>query len=125
MPIELPSFRPGLYRHYKGGLYQAHGLAVEEATLRPVVMYTHLGDALTWTRPLESWQQIVNWPNGASRPRFVWVAKNSPDFLLSEKTELMRMLAETPVENVIDRASIEARIVEVTHELNTLVWEGR
>lgn len=75
MTIELPSFRSGVYRHCKGGLYKAQGLALEESSLSPVVIYTHLGETLTWTRPLESWQQIVSWPDGTYRPRFVWVAE--------------------------------------------------
>lgn len=33
--------------------------------------------------------------------------------LLGEKTELERMLEETPVEDVLDRASLEARLASV------------
>jgi hypothetical protein len=73
---QLPSFRRGLYLHKKGGLYQALALAVEEATQTPVVIYQHIegeqiGEVL-WTRPLTSWNEIVEWPDGQLRPRFVW-----------------------------------------------------
>lgn len=74
--IKLPHFRPGLYRHKKGGLYQALGLAVEESTLKPVVIYVHVdGEDVSdtmWTRPLASWNEIVEWPDGSHKQRFIW-----------------------------------------------------
>lgn len=58
---------PGIYRHYKGGQYLVVGLAVEEATLNPVVIYRPKQEIMPadvrekvgmsvsyWTRPLES-----------------------------------------------------------------------
>jgi len=38
--------------------------------------------------------------------------------LLGEKTELERMLEETPVEDVLDRASLEARLASVEAALS-------
>lgn len=37
-------FTPGTYRHYKGSLYEAHHLGIDEATDEPVVIYQPLYD---------------------------------------------------------------------------------
>lgn len=38
-----PGIRPGIYRHYKGGLYFVPGLvAIDEATAEPTVLYYSL-----------------------------------------------------------------------------------
>lgn len=77
--------KPGIYRHYKGKLYEVHGLAVrsgheeEDPPSRGslVVVYTPMynreGGAaplLTW-RTLEEWKEEVQWPDGQRRARFV------------------------------------------------------
>jgi hypothetical protein len=80
--VKLPPFRHGLYQHKKGGLYHALGLAIEEATLKPVVVYVHVDDSASgvmWTRPLESWDEIVEWPDGSKKQRFVWVSSTESD----------------------------------------------
>lgn len=46
-------------------------------------------------------------------------------FLLGEKTELMRMLAETPEDDVLDRASLEARLAEVESAIAELGADRR
>lgn len=57
---------PGTYRHYKGGMYEAIGLALEEATLNRVVVYrpidgwpAELPEAKYFTRALESFTAMV------------------------------------------------------------------
>ena len=60
---------PARYRHYKGGEYWVHGVALEEATLEPVVVYTPDGPlpdfmkghgATMWTRPLDDFNALVD-----------------------------------------------------------------
>lgn len=36
---------PGVYRHYKGGLYRVHAIGYIHETLEPVVVYESLQDA--------------------------------------------------------------------------------
>ena len=43
----------GLHRHYKGGLYIAHGLAIAESDLSVMVAYT-AADGSQWLRPVEN-----------------------------------------------------------------------
>lgn len=43
----------GLYRHAKGGLYAASGLAIVEADLSVVVTY-RAADGSPWVRPIEN-----------------------------------------------------------------------
>lgn len=67
------TFEPGVYTHFKGGLYRALFLARDERTLEDVVVYVHLHDGSVWTRSLESWSEYVQWPNGKTNPRFLKV----------------------------------------------------
>lgn len=43
---------PGLYRHYKGGLYEVVGTARHSETLEPMTVYRALyGEQGLWVRP--------------------------------------------------------------------------
>lgn len=67
----MPYEGEGVYRHYKGGLYQVLGIALEEARLEPVVVYAPIYErpylmvelqATMWTRPLGDFNAIVSLP---------------------------------------------------------------
>jgi hypothetical protein len=67
----MPYEGEGIYRHYKGGLYQVLGLGLEEASLAPVVVYAPVDgnsvlrtspNATMWTRPLEDFNAMVSLP---------------------------------------------------------------
>jgi hypothetical protein len=82
---------PGIYRHYKGGEYRVVGLAAEEATFTPVVIYRPNGEIMPadvkektggvlvsyWTRPLSSFNGDGAVPDAKGLdmtvPRFVYV----------------------------------------------------
>ena len=50
----------GVYRHYKGNLYEVIGFAVHSETLEDMVVYKALyGEKKTWVRPLVMWEQTV------------------------------------------------------------------
>jgi hypothetical protein len=63
---------PGVYKHYKGNEYTVLGLGLEEATLKPVVIYT--SQTMTaaqagilarfWTRPLADFNAEVETYDG-------------------------------------------------------------
>ena len=49
------NFKPGLYRHYKGGLYTAVAIVTHHETRQPMVLYvSHTYGGLN-VRPLRGW----------------------------------------------------------------------
>lgn len=61
---------PGIYRHYKGQLYEVIGIACHSETEEALVMYRALyGDYGLWARPLAMFNEQVNVPGG-QLPRF-------------------------------------------------------
>ncbi|MBB3184858.1 hypothetical protein FHR95_002433 [Halomonas fontilapidosi] len=68
MEHHLP--RPGIYRHYKGPLYEVIGVAWHSETEEPLVVYRALyGDYGLWTRPLDMFLETVE-VRGEPVPRF-------------------------------------------------------
>ncbi len=68
MEHHLP--RPGIYRHYKGPLYEVIGVAWHSETEEPLVVYRALyGDYGLWTRPLDMFLEAVE-VQGEPVPRF-------------------------------------------------------
>ena len=65
--------KPGIYRHYKGNLYQVIAVANHSETLEEVVIYRALyGEREYWVRPLSMWNDIVE-VDGHQIPRFVYI----------------------------------------------------
>jgi hypothetical protein len=69
---------PGLYRHYKGGLYEVVGTARHSETLEPMTVYRALyGAHGLWVRPAAMFQEVVTVAVGdrtVTQPRFVAVS---------------------------------------------------
>ena len=61
---------PGVYRHYKGGLYRFLFTATEEEKQRLVVVYLSLESGRIWTRPADSWVGCVKDEDGKTTRRF-------------------------------------------------------
>jgi hypothetical protein len=51
---------PGLYRHYKGGLYQVLYLARHSETEEQLVVYRSLAEGGVWVRPAAMFLEHVN-----------------------------------------------------------------
>jgi hypothetical protein len=65
---------PGLYRHYKGNLYQVIDTVRHSETLEPLTLYRALyGEHGLWVRPAAMFGETVV-VNGVSQPRFARVA---------------------------------------------------
>ena len=63
--------KPGIYRHFKGGLYRVLGVARHSETLEELVVYQSCVDASQlWVRPLSMWNETVEW-DGQKIRRFV------------------------------------------------------
>lgn len=61
---------PGIYRHYKGSLYEVLGTAQHSENEEVLVVYRALyGDYGLWVRPLTMFTESVN-KDGQPQPRF-------------------------------------------------------
>lgn len=56
--------KKGIYRHYKGGLYEVFGTVTHTETSEVMVLYTDVNNK-KFVRPLSMWNEKVN-----SVPRF-------------------------------------------------------
>lgn len=65
MPIKL-----GLYKHYKGNVYEVIGMAKHSETLEEMVVYKNkYGEEALWVRPASMFFEEVE-KNGQKCPRF-------------------------------------------------------
>jgi hypothetical protein len=56
----MNTIRLGIYRHYKGNLYEVTGFAKHSETLEDMVVYKALyGERGTWVRPLPMWENQI------------------------------------------------------------------
>ena len=62
---------PGLYRHFKGGLYLVLHLEIDEETLEQRVCYICLKTGKVWSRKASKWNESVLWPSQKYGPRFM------------------------------------------------------
>ena len=70
---------PGLYRHYKGMLYEVIDTARHSETLEPMTLYRALyGQRGLWVRPAAMFAETVV-VNGVERPRFERCAPGEGD----------------------------------------------
>lgn len=60
----------GIYRHYKGNLYELLYIANHSETLEKMVVYKALyGEGDVWVRPASMWDELVE-VDGKKVPRF-------------------------------------------------------
>ena len=67
--------RPGIYRHYKGLMYEVLGTARHSETLEPMTLYRALyGERGLWVRPaaMFSEEMVID---GVRQPRFTWISE--------------------------------------------------
>ncbi len=67
------SLKKGIYKHYKGNLYELLEIATHSETLEKMVVYRALyGEKGVWVRPFSMWEEEVS-VNGESVKRFTLV----------------------------------------------------
>jgi hypothetical protein len=66
---------PGIYRHFKGGLYQVLGLTRHSETKEQFVVYQQVGRDETWIRPYQMFIETISL-DGACEPRFTKIAES-------------------------------------------------
>ncbi|MFW1859642.1 DUF1653 domain-containing protein [Acinetobacter defluvii] len=66
----------GIYRHYKGSLYQVLYVATHSETQEKLVVYQCLyGDYSIWVRPLSMFNENVILEDGSKKSRFEFLHK--------------------------------------------------
>jgi hypothetical protein len=69
LPPLIPT-PPGLYRHYKGGMYAILATTRHSETLEPMTLYRALyGAHGLWVRPAAMFEETVMW-EGVQQQRF-------------------------------------------------------
>ena len=67
------TLQKGIYRHYKGNLYEVIDVARHSETQESLVVYKTLyGDFSTWVRPLDMFQETLD-RDGQQVARFEFV----------------------------------------------------
>ena len=65
--------KKGIYRHFKGNLYEVVGMALHSETVEEMVIYKALyGEGKTWVRPSYMWNEEVEF-EGKKVKRFTFV----------------------------------------------------
>ena len=67
--------KPGIYRHFKGNMYELIDIAKHSETMEPMVVYRALyGENGLWVRPAQMWNEHVD-REDYHGPRFTFVGK--------------------------------------------------
>lgn len=112
----MNTLRPGIYKHYKGNLYQVMEVATHSETLEKVVVYRPLyGERALWVRPLAMFTEEVE-VSGVMVPRFAWQSAGAAPEAIKAAPAVKpvdRLVAPpspvTPVSNMADM-SVEERV---------------
>lgn len=57
---KVAEIKLGIYRHFKGNMYEVIGIAKNSETLEETVVYRALyGDGGLWVRPASMWNETV------------------------------------------------------------------
>ncbi len=65
--------KKGIYKHYKGNMYELLYIANHSETLEKMAVYKALyGDGEIWVRPLSMWDEKVE-ADGKTVPRFTFI----------------------------------------------------
>ena len=71
-----PKVVPGIYRHYKGDLYEVLSVATHSESEEPLVIYRSLKAGRIWARPCDMFVETVEL-SGGRVPRFELVEQQA------------------------------------------------
>ncbi len=55
------NIKPGVYRHFKGGIYEVVSIALDSESLEETIVYRSRENGLCWVRPASMWSEIVEY----------------------------------------------------------------
>jgi hypothetical protein len=94
----MSSIKLGIYRHFKGNLYQVVGFAKHSETEEEMVVYKALyGEQGTWVRPASMWEELVE-AEGKTVKRFEYIGSEAPDV---SETKPRKKIVYFDMDNVI------------------------
>ncbi len=71
----MENIKLGLYRHFKGGIYEVLFVAKNSETLEDMVVYrANYGEHGVWVRPLSMWNETVE-RDGKTFKRFEYIGE--------------------------------------------------
>ena len=71
----MENIKLGLYRHFKGGIYEVLFVAKNSETLENMVVYrANYGEHGVWVRPLSMWNETVE-RDGKTFKRFEYIGE--------------------------------------------------
>ena len=69
----------GRYRHFKGGEYEAVGIAKHSETGEEMVVYRALyGEGGLWVRPVSMWEEVIE-RDGERKLRFTYIGEQEKE----------------------------------------------
>jgi hypothetical protein len=68
----------GIYRHFKGGIYEVLSIAKHSETLEDMVVYRNVLNGDCWVRPSSMWDESVEY-NGNIVSRFTFIASDKSE----------------------------------------------
>lgn len=105
------NIKPGLYRHFKGGVYRVLGEGKHSESLDAFVVYEH--DGQIWVRPKAMFFDTVE-REGKTMPRFEYVGAEK--LVRDRIPELIRAEGCVPDVRVADQQEYRERIKEKLRE---------
>ena len=71
----MQEIKPGLWRHFKGNLYELVDIARHSETLEEMVVYRALyGERGLWVRPAAMWDEMIT-RDGKTFKRFQYIGE--------------------------------------------------
>lgn len=64
----------GVYRHFKGGIYEAVAVASHSETLEEMIVYRNAESGSYWVRPASMWNETVEYM-GEKVLRFTYIGE--------------------------------------------------
>lgn len=74
--LEINMIQKGIYKHFKGNLYEVIGVAKHSETEEDMVVYLSLKNGTLWVRPLSMWNEEVQ-KDGKIYQRFTYIGEKN------------------------------------------------
>lgn len=63
----------GIYKHYKGNIYEVIGIGTHSESLEKLVIYKSIKNEDIWARPIHMWNEDVTLADGSVVRRFEYI----------------------------------------------------